>query len=40
MFPKNVKVIEVGPRDGFQNIKEFIPTEKNLRPLICCWSLG
>lgn len=33
MFPKNVKVIEVGPRDGFQNIKEFIPTEKKLKAI-------
>ena len=33
MFPKNVKVIEVGPRDGFQNIKEFIPTEKKLKTI-------
>lgn len=24
---KKVNVIEIGPRDGFQNIKEFIPTE-------------
>ena len=24
---RSVKIVEVGPRDGFQNIKEFIPTE-------------
>jgi len=24
---KKVNIIEIGPRDGFQNIKEFIPTE-------------
>ena len=24
---KKVNVVEIGPRDGFQNIKEFIPTE-------------
>lgn len=24
---KKVSIIEIGPRDGFQNIKEFIPTE-------------
>lgn len=23
----NVNIIEVGPRDGFQSVKEFIPTE-------------
>lgn len=27
---KNVRVVEVGPRDGFQNIKTFIPTEKKI----------
>ena len=26
-FPSQVKIVEVGPRDGFQNIKTFIPTE-------------
>lgn len=26
-----VKVVEIGPRDGFQNVKEFIPTEKKLQ---------
>ncbi len=26
-LPKSVQVIEVGPRDGFQNVKEWIPTE-------------
>lgn len=25
---KNIEIIEIGPRDGFQNVKEFIPTEK------------
>lgn len=24
----NIEIIEIGPRDGFQNVKEFIPTEK------------
>ncbi|WP_075578882.1 hydroxymethylglutaryl-CoA lyase [Acidaminococcus massiliensis] len=28
---KKVKVVEIGPRDGFQNVKEFIPTETKLR---------
>lgn len=27
---KKVKVVEIGPRDGFQNVKEFIPTEIKL----------
>lgn len=26
-YPKKVELVEVGPRDGFQSIKEFIPTE-------------
>ncbi len=29
-MPKSVEITEVGPRDGFQNIKEWIPTEKKL----------
>lgn len=29
-FPQKVKIIEVGPRDGFQNIKIQIPTEIKL----------
>lgn len=28
---KKVKVVEIGPRDGFQNVKEFIPTETKLK---------
>ena len=28
---QKVNFIEVGPRDGFQNVKEFIPTEKKLK---------
>ena len=28
--PKRVRIVEVGPRDGFQNIKNFIPTETKL----------
>ncbi|MEG2036905.1 MAG: hydroxymethylglutaryl-CoA lyase, partial [Ruthenibacterium sp.] len=27
---KKVKLVDVGPRDGFQNVKEFIPTEFKL----------
>lgn len=27
---KTVKVVEIGPRDGFQNVREFIPTEIKL----------
>lgn len=27
-MPKKVNIIEVGPRDGFQNVKTFIPTEE------------
>lgn len=26
-FPESVKIVEVGPRDGLQNEKEFVPTE-------------
>lgn len=29
-FPNNVNIVEVGPRDGFQNIGNFIPTETKL----------
>jgi len=29
-FPKSVEIVEVGPRDGFQSIKEWIPTELKL----------
>jgi hydroxymethylglutaryl-CoA lyase len=29
-LPKKVEITEVGPRDGFQNIKEWIPTEIKL----------
>lgn len=29
-FPQNVKIVEVGPRDGFQNIKEWISTDLKL----------
>ena len=29
-LPDSVVVREVCPRDGFQNVKEFIPTERKL----------
>lgn len=29
-FPNQVKIVEVGPRDGFQNIKTLIPTETKI----------
>jgi hydroxymethylglutaryl-CoA lyase len=29
-LPKHVDITEVCPRDGFQNVKEFIPTEKKI----------
>jgi len=28
---KKIHIYEVGPRDGFQNLKEFLPTEEKLR---------
>ena len=28
--PAQVKVVEVGPRDGLQNVKEIIPTDSKL----------
>lgn len=28
---KKIKVVEIGPRDGFQNVKDFIPTETKLK---------
>ncbi|MEG1578123.1 MAG: hypothetical protein RR336_05090 [Oscillospiraceae bacterium] len=27
---KKTDIVEVGPRDGFQNLPEFLPTEKKL----------
>ena len=29
-FPSQVTIVEVGPRDGFQNEKQFIPTDKKI----------
>lgn len=31
MFSKKIEIVEVGPRDGFQNVREFIPTEIKLQ---------
>lgn len=39
MEKKKITVLEVGPRDGFQNIKEFIPTQRKIEiieGLIAC----
>jgi hydroxymethylglutaryl-CoA lyase len=30
-LPKKVTIVEVGPRDGFQNEKQFIPTEQKIK---------
>lgn len=30
-YPEKIRAVEIGPRDGFQNIKEFIPTEVKIR---------
>lgn len=30
-FPKKVNIIEVGPRDGFQNVKDFIDTDHKVK---------
>ena len=30
MNKKKISLLEVGPRDGFQNLKQFLPTEKKL----------
>jgi hydroxymethylglutaryl-CoA lyase len=29
-WPKEITVVEVGPRDGFQMEREFIPTERKI----------
>jgi hydroxymethylglutaryl-CoA lyase len=29
-LPEKIRIVEVGPRDGFQNIKTFIPTERKI----------
>ena len=30
-FPRVVEIIEVGPRDGLQNEKTFVPTEQKIK---------
>ena len=30
MAKPKISIVEVGPRDGFQNLPEFLPTEKKL----------
>lgn len=30
-LPKSIKVVEVGPRDGFQNVKTMIPTQDKVK---------
>lgn len=32
-LPKRVEIVEVGPRDGFQNIWDWIPTERKLQEI-------
>ena len=27
---KKIDIVEVGPRDGFQNLKEYLPAEKKI----------
>lgn len=30
-FPKNIKIVEVGPRDGLQNEKKIIPAAEKIK---------
>ena len=39
-IPKKVTIVEVGPRDGFQNIKETIPTERKLAIIFAMLQAG
>lgn len=32
-LPAQVEIVEVGPRDGFQNLKEWIPTETKIKTI-------
>jgi len=34
-LPEEVKIVEVGPRDGFQSIKEWIPTKDKMEIIEC-----
>ena len=31
LIPKNVRIVEVGPRDGLQNEKSVVPTNVKVR---------
>ena len=39
-LPEKVTIIEVGPRDGFQNVKDFIATEDKKRIIDSLVSAG
>jgi hydroxymethylglutaryl-CoA lyase len=39
-LPEKVSIVEVGPRDGFQNIKQFIPTETKVKIIRKLCELG
>ncbi|GIT09509.1 MAG: hypothetical protein CM1200mP30_31390 [Pseudomonadota bacterium] len=30
MIPEKIQIVEVGPRDGLQNEKEWVPTKKKI----------
>ena len=38
MFPKEVSIVEVGPRDGLQNEKQALSAEQKIEliQLLCC----
>lgn len=40
ILPKTVNIVEVGPRDGFQNIARFIPTEDKLAVIDSLYHAG
>lgn len=40
MYPTKVKLREVGPRDGFQNMHKFIPTEQKIETVRALASAG
>jgi hydroxymethylglutaryl-CoA lyase len=40
VLPKTVNIVEVGPRDGFQNIARFIPTEDKLAVIDSLYHAG
>lgn len=39
-FPKQVRIVEVGPRDGLQNEKLFVPTQVKLQLIDKLYSAG